>query len=80
MQLHQSSLVFGMNVRPLGEKKLDDPDPVVAGGEVQRGAVTTLQVPAVDDVRVTQDYFLDQLEITWRTKNVRLERDKNTSG
>jgi hypothetical protein len=33
---------------------------------VQRGAVPALQIAAVDDVRVAQHDFLDQLEIAWK--------------
>jgi hypothetical protein len=61
---NKASLVFGMNIGAFGEEKLDDADAIVAGGEVERGAVTALEVAAVDDVRIAEHDFLHELKIT----------------
>ena len=61
---NKASLVFGMNVGAFGEEKLDDADAIVAGSEVERGAVTALEVAAVDDVRIAEHDFLHELKIT----------------
>jgi len=49
---HEAPLVFGMNISSFGEKKLNNSDPVLAGGKVERGAMTAFQVTAVDNVRM----------------------------
>ena len=60
---HQSALILGVHVCGLGEQKLDDADPVVAGSKVQRGGVAAVEVPAVDDVGVVGDDLLHQLQV-----------------
>ena len=60
---NKASLVFGMNIGAFGEEKLDDADAIVAGGEVKRGAVTTLEVAAVDDVRIAEHDLLNKLKV-----------------
>ena len=66
MERNESSLVFGMNVGAFREEKLDDSDPIVAGGEVEGGAVPAFKIATVDDVRVAQHYLLYQLEVAWK--------------
>ena len=36
VQWHQAALVLGVDISTVGEQQLDNPRPVVAGGEVQR--------------------------------------------
>ena len=50
---HEPSFVFGMNVGPFGEEKLNDADAIVAGGTVERCAMAAFEISAVDDVRMT---------------------------
>ena len=63
MKRNKASLVFGMNIGAFGEEKLDDADAIVAGSEVERGAVTALEVAAVDDVRIAEHDFLHKLQV-----------------
>jgi hypothetical protein len=49
---HEAPLVFGMNISSFGEEKLNNTDPVVTSGKVERGAMAAFQVPAIDNVRM----------------------------
>ena len=77
---HQATLILGVHVGGLGEQKLDDPDPVVAGGKMQRGRVAPVEVPAVDDVRVVGDDLLHQLEIAGLGRLQQLVLDVGAGG
>ena len=52
-----------MYVGPVVEQELDDADPVVAGGKVERRGVAAVEVPAVDDVCVEVDDLLYELKV-----------------
>ena len=60
---YQAALVLGVHVGRLGEEELDHTDPVVAGGKVERGGVSSVEVAAVDDVGVVGDDLLDELQV-----------------
>ena len=60
---HQATLVLGVHVGRLREEELDDANPVVAGGKVEWGGVSAVEVAAVDDVGVVGDDLLDELQV-----------------